>query len=96
MSKRYKYDAMNAQDFRIALNGLDMPYMEFCRLTGANERTVKKWLDAEQDIPQWASMVLHLFKNSPDSIDDARDWAVLTVNSDSEQPGKTYPFATAN
>ncbi|MGB7335664.1 MAG: hypothetical protein WBD01_07735 [Salaquimonas sp.] len=92
MSKRYKYDSMTAQEFRIALNGLDMPYMEFCRLTGANERTVKKWLENEQDIPPWASLALHLFKNSPNGTKDADAWAAKNVQSDTEQPGIRYPY----
>lgn len=86
---------MSANEFRIALHGLNMPYMEFCRLTGANERTAKKWLDGEQDIPAWASLALYIFKNAQDGTKPAEDWAAKTIHSDTEQPEKQYPYARA-
>jgi|GEM_PF-6759092 hypothetical protein len=96
MSKRFKYDSMTGQQLRTALDGLDMPYMEFCRLTGANERTVKKWLDGEQDIPTWVSMALYIFKNQPDAVLEAGKWAAKSINSDMEQAGIKYPYRSAH
>jgi DNA-binding transcriptional regulator YiaG len=45
---------------RAALASLDMTQRGFARYCGANERTVRRWLEDEQDIPPWVPVMLRL------------------------------------
>ena len=71
---------MNAGEFRFVLRDLELGQREFARLTGANERTVRRWVSGELDIPQWVGTVLILF--------------AMVLNSWREKTACAHPFDT--
>ena len=49
---------MTAPDFRRRLAALGYSQRGFAAHVGANERTVRRWAEGEQDIPQWVTVML--------------------------------------
>ena len=57
---------MIATEFRLRIAALGYSQRGFASYVGANERTVRRWIEGEQDIPQWVSVMLDLMeKKSP-------------------------------
>ena len=52
---------MTATEFSAALNQVGLGMREFAALTGANERSVERWLEGQQDIPPWVPIMCALF-----------------------------------
>lgn len=93
MPPRFTYDTISADDFKQRLDALNMPPHAFARITGAQDRTVDRWLADERNIPPWVHLVLHLFENASGSIPEARNWAAETIREDYRQPGIEYPYS---
>jgi hypothetical protein len=55
---------LTAAAFRRRLAALGFSVRGFARRVGANERTVRRWIAGEQDIPPWVELVLDLMENS--------------------------------
>jgi DNA-binding transcriptional regulator YiaG len=53
---------MMAAEFRTALAALDYTQRGFAVYVGANERTVRRWADGEQDIHAWVPVMLDLME----------------------------------
>jgi DNA-binding transcriptional regulator YiaG len=53
---------MTAAEFRNRLAEYPCYQREFARYVGANERTVRRWAEGQQDIPKWVSVVLDLME----------------------------------
>ena len=53
---------MTAPDFRSAISRLGYTQRGFAAYVGANERTVRRWADGEQDIPRWVPVMLELME----------------------------------
>ena len=53
---------MTAPDFRRRIAALGYSQRGFAAYVGANERTVRRWAEGEQDIPQWVSVMLDLME----------------------------------
>jgi len=53
---------VTAADFRDHLAALGCYQREFARFVGANERTVRRWAEGEQDIPKWVAVMLDLME----------------------------------
>lgn len=51
---------MTAEQLRLALKRLGYTQRGFARYVGANERTVRRWVDGEQDIPGWVPVLIGL------------------------------------
>ena len=53
---------MTSTDFRRRIAALGYSQRGFASYVGANERTVRRWAEGEQDIPQWVSVMLDLME----------------------------------
>ena len=51
---------MTAAAFRRRITALGISQRGFARRVGVNERTVRRWIAGQQDIPQWVGLVLDL------------------------------------
>lgn len=56
---------MTADEFRAALTALGMTQRWFAKYVGSNERTVRRWAEGTQDIPQWVPVMLALLRKEP-------------------------------
>lgn len=57
---------MTSSDFRAALARLGYSQRAFAAYVGANERTVRRWVEGAQDIPRWVPVLLGLLTPPPD------------------------------
>jgi hypothetical protein len=59
---RFTYRRLTPDEFRAELRRADIKYRTFSRLTGADIRTVSRWLKGGpgNDIPSWVPLVLTL------------------------------------
>jgi DNA-binding transcriptional regulator YiaG len=55
---------VTASAFRRRLAALGLSQRGFARHVGANERTVRRWIAGEQDIPPWVALVLDLMEKA--------------------------------
>ena len=53
---------MTAEEFRLRITALGHTQRGFADYVGANERTVRRWAEGEQDIPRWVSVMLDLME----------------------------------
>lgn len=51
---------MTSQELRNALSSLGYSVIGFANKVGANERTVRRWVRNEQDIPPWVPVMIEL------------------------------------
>jgi hypothetical protein len=65
---------MTADQFRQAVNDLDLGKDLFCFLTGSNPANYLRWLKGETDIPPWVPAFLVLM-----TLPGARDLAYRTA-----------------
>jgi hypothetical protein len=56
---------MTPEEFRIRLAGLGYSLHGFARYVEADERSVRRWADGEQDIPRWVPVMLALLEAAP-------------------------------
>jgi hypothetical protein len=59
-SRRFSYDRMSYQQFRAALEQLDMPWMDFAKVSGKNPRKVEGWYNGKDDIPHEVMLICSL------------------------------------
>ena len=57
-----KSDRMTSEAFRAALHDIGYGVREFAAFTGANPRTVRRWIDGEQDISPWVIPFMAMVK----------------------------------
>jgi hypothetical protein len=55
---------MTAADFRRRIAALGHTQRGFAAYVGANERTVRRWAEGEQDIPRWVDVLLGLMERT--------------------------------
>jgi DNA-binding transcriptional regulator YiaG len=53
---------MTADEFRRRIAALGFNQRGFAAYVGANERTVRRWADEDQDIPRWVPVMLDLME----------------------------------
>jgi DNA-binding transcriptional regulator YiaG len=53
---------MTAAELRATLARVGHTPRGFAAYTGVNERTVRRWVDGEQDIPKWVAVMLILIE----------------------------------
>jgi DNA-binding transcriptional regulator YiaG len=53
---------MTAAELRAALARVGHSQRGFAAYTGVNERTVRRWIDGEQDVPKWVGVMLTLLE----------------------------------
>jgi len=53
---------MTSPEFRAALSRVGHTQRGFAAYVGANERTVRRWAEGEQDIPKWVAVMLVLME----------------------------------
>lgn len=53
---------MTAAELRSALARVGHSQRGFAAYTGVNERTVRRWIDGEQDVPKWVGVMLLLLE----------------------------------
>ncbi|WP_378952149.1 hypothetical protein [Mesorhizobium sp. ANAO-SY3R2] len=93
MPQRFEYDRMTAEDFRAALEGLDLPAKGFARIWGVRAGTVGKWVKGEQDIPPWVYVAFALMRQDGAMV-TARDAAANMIRRDNLRPQLgEYPYA---
>jgi hypothetical protein len=51
-----------SERFRFRIGALGYTQRSFAARVGANERTVRRWAEGTQDIPQWVSVMLDLME----------------------------------
>ena len=51
---------MTPDAFRAALTDCGLGVQEFCRYTGTDIRTARRWLSGDRDIPGWVRPLLEL------------------------------------
>ena len=61
---RAHWRQVTAPDFRHRITALGYTQRGFAAYVGANERTVRRWAEGEQDIPQWVGVMLDLMEAS--------------------------------
>jgi DNA-binding transcriptional regulator YiaG len=59
---------MTAPDFRRRIAALGYSQRGFATYVGANERTVRRWVEGEQDIPHWVSVMLDLMEQQSSTV----------------------------
>lgn len=91
-SGRIEGETISGFEFQDRLNGLDMPANAFARITGAQDRTIARWIRDQRAIPSWPVLVLTLFEKVPGAIPEARQWAAEMIRQDAMRPGIEYPY----
>jgi hypothetical protein len=89
---RFEYDAITGEALRDHLKRLGMDAFAFARLTGANARTVQRWLADEKDVPHWVPVLLTLLE-LPKALGTARMVTASLIAADRMNPhAGPYPF----
>ena len=65
MACEAKLALVTSDNFRAALTALGMTQRGFASYVGSNERTVRRWAEGTQDIPQWVPVMLALLRKKP-------------------------------
>jgi len=89
---RFEYDAITGQALKDHLKRLGLDAYGFARLTGANARTVQRWLADEKDVPHWVPLLLTLLE-LPKALGTARMVTASLISEDRLNPkAGRYPF----
>lgn len=93
VSRRYDYRRMTAEEFRTALQSIDMPPLAFGRICGFEEKRIRQWMTGEQDIPIWVPVFVSVLTNVPGALYEARQAAAEMIRLDTWRPEDgEYPF----
>jgi hypothetical protein len=75
-SRRFSYDRMTYEQFRTALEQLDMPWMYFAKISGKNPRKVEEWYNGQEDIPHEVMLICSLL-----TLPGAKELASTVTNA---------------
>ncbi|WP_147707824.1 hypothetical protein [Microvirga massiliensis] len=72
MARRYQYERITARQLSDAFNDVGIKSVDqFCRISGAGERTVRRWLDGSENIPHYVAVLCTLL-TMPGAMQEAR------------------------
>lgn len=95
---RFTYRRLTPDELRIELHRARISHRTFARLTGADIRTVSRWLKGGQgnDIPPWVPLVLTLL-TLHGGIARAKLVARMMIERDEMRPDLgAFPYANAD
>jgi hypothetical protein len=59
MSRRYTYQSLTGRQLSDGLDEVGLTLRQFCRISGADERRVQRWISGQEpDIPMWVGSLL--------------------------------------
>lgn len=81
-ARRIGASEMTPSELRIHLDVLDMSARRFANYVGSNERTVRRWIGGEQDIPPWVPVLIGLLLGMTDSRGGAHYTKMLAARAE--------------
>lgn len=69
--KPYSFERLSPEQVQAGLDEFGLSILDYCRITGTGPKTVRKWLDGEDDAPHQVAANFAMWR-VPGALDAAR------------------------